>query len=96
MTEPEHLLFALNRAERTLLVSFAESKQNGAVLTTGLMRKLAGLPSNNAVSRAFARFRDLGILQTDMQRSAYWPCHHSPTDLGIGLIALIVEVYNET
>ena len=98
MTDSETLtaaLCALSESERGLLLEFWDRQRRGQVINSAMLVDLARPRIHKAVSAAFVKFRELGILQTDKQRKCYWPRHHSPTDLGLKVIALILGTQGE-
>lgn len=93
MTSTEELtraLCSLSDSERKILVEFWDRQRRGQVVNASELVDIARPRMVGAVSKAFVKFRELGILQIDKARKGYWPRHHSPTDSGLQLIALIL------
>ena len=89
-------LCSLSQSERALLIEFWDGQRRGQVVNAAMLIDIARPRMAQAVSAAFVKFRELGILQTDKARRCYWPRHHSPTDTGLQLIALILGTQGET
>ena len=89
-------LCALNGSERTILLEFWDRQRRGQVISASELVDIARPRMPQSVSKAFVKFRELGILQTDKQRQCYWPRHHSPTDFGLQVIALILSTQRES
>ena len=93
MTNSEELtraLCRLTRSERDILLEVWDRQRRGQTVNAAMLIDLARPRMPQSVSAAFVKFRDLGILRTDKPRKCYWPRHHSPTDLGLKLIAVIL------
>ena len=99
MTNSESLtsaLCALSESERAILVEFWDSQRSGRKMNAAMLIDLAQPKTHTAVSAAFVKFRELDILAVDRERKAYWPRHHSPTDLGLQLIAVVLGTQRES
>ena len=98
MTNSERLtlaLCALSESERAILVEFWSSQRAGRKIDACMLIDLARPRTHTAVSVAFKKFRELGILAVDRERKAFWPRHHAPTDFGLQLIAMILGTQGE-
>ena len=98
MTDSERLTAAmcsLSQSERGLLLEFWDRQRRGQVITAAMLVDLARPRMPQSVSAAFLKYRQLKILRTDKRRKCYWPRHHSPTDFGLQVIALILGTQSE-
>ena len=99
MSESETLtaaLCALSESERALLLELWDRQRRGQTVNAAMLIDLARPRMPKAVSAAFVKYRELGILQTDRARRCFWPRHHSPTAFGLKLIALILGSQRDT
>ena len=88
-------LCSLSQSERALLIEFWDRQRRGQVFNASALLDHAIPRTAQAVSSAFAKFRLLQILRTDKRRKCYWPRHHSPTDFGLQVIAMILGTQRE-
>ena len=98
MTKSERLtgaLCALTQSERAILVEFWGSQRAGRKINAQMLIDIARPRTHTAVSLSFVKFRELGILVTDKPRKCFWPRHHSPTDFGLQVIAMILGTQGE-
>ena len=89
------LLCALSDSERRVLVTFWRWQLKGIPVNAAMLLDDSRPRTLQAVSATFVKFRELGILRTDKKRKSYWPRHHSPSDTGLKLIALILGTQGE-
>ena len=83
-------LCSLSSFDRQLLLEFWERQRRGQPVKASLLVELVRPSTPQTVSASFKKFRLLQILRTDRQRKCYWPRHHSPTDFGLQVIAMIL------
>ena len=88
-------LCSLSKSERALLIEFWDRQRRGQTVNAAMLIDIARPRMPQSVSAAFAKYRLLEILRTDKRRKCYWPRHHSPTDFGLQVIALILGTQSE-
>ena len=88
------VLCSLSESERALLLAFWSMSRRGTV-NASMLKDIARPRMAQTVSAAFKKFRQLEILRTDKRRKCYWPRHHSPTDFGLQVIAMLLATQRE-